>query len=70
MLDFEQKMVSWGRVADLTQRTIVWSMVGLTVYAGVVLTRRSYGLVQRHRKIKSLELSPADEVSKLLLCQC
>ncbi|CAI8057895.1 hypothetical protein GBAR_LOCUS31509 [Geodia barretti] len=54
-------MVSWGRVADLTQRTIVWSMVGLTVYAGVILTRRSYGMIQRHRKIKSLELSPADE---------
>ena len=56
-------MVSWGRVADLTQRTVVWSMVGLTVYAGVILAGRSYGMIQRHRKIKSLELSPADEVS-------
>ena len=55
-------MVSWSRVADLTQRAIVWSMVGLTAYASVILARRSYGMIQRHRKIKSLELSPADEV--------
>ena len=54
--------MNWSRVADLTQRAIVWSMVGLTVYASAVLARRSYGLVQRHRKIKSLEFSPTDEV--------
>ena len=55
-------MVNWGRVADLTQRTIVWSMVGLTAYASIILVRGSYGMVQRYRRIKSLEMSPGDEV--------
>ena len=55
-------MVNWSRVADLTQRTIVWTMVGLTAYASVLLARGSYGVIQRHKKIKSLELSPTNEV--------
>ena len=57
-------MVNWSRIADLTQRTIVWSMVGLTLYASVIFARGSYGMVQRHRKIKSLGLPPADEVDR------
>ena len=60
-------MMNWGRVADLTQRTIVWSMVGLTAYASVILARGSYAFIQRHRKIKSLSLSPADEVYNISL---
>ena len=55
-------MVSWGRVADLAQRAIVWGMVGLTAYASVILARGSYRMVQRHKKIKSLGLTPPEEV--------
>ena len=62
-------MVNWGRVADLTQRAIVWSMVGLTAYASIILARGSYGVLQRYRRIKSLEMSPGDEVNLVYPCQ-
>lgn len=58
----QPEMVTWGRIADLTQRTIVWSLLGLTLYGSVTLVRGSYGIVQRHRQLKSLDTTLGDEV--------
>lgn len=54
-------MVNWSRVADLAQRTIVWSMVGLTAYATVIFTKGAYGVVSRYRQRKRLEKAGGNE---------
>ena len=57
----------WNRVADLAQRTVVWTMVGITAYASVIFARGSYAIIQRHRQRKRLAASGEAEDEVLFL---
>lgn len=51
------------RLADLAQRLFVLSMVGLTLYGGVLLTKKiSY--VREFRRMKQLELEQAVDMTE------
>lgn len=46
--------LTWGWVADFTQRGIALTMFALTLYGSVILARGGYGVVQRRRQRKAL----------------
>lgn len=51
------------KLADLAQRFFVLSMVGLTLYGGVLLTKKiSY--VREYRRTKQLELEQAVDMTE------
>ena len=56
-------MVSWSRAADLTQRAIVWAMVGVTAYASVKLAQGSYGVVRRYLQWRRLPKPDGEKVN-------
>lgn len=46
--------LTWGWLADFTQRGIALTMFALTLYGSVILVRGGYGVMQRRRQRRAL----------------
>ncbi len=49
--------MNWSRVADFAQRTFSVSLLGLTLCGVLVLAQGGYGVVQRRKQQKAVEIT-------------
>lgn len=54
----------WRRIADYTQRSISFTLVGLTVLGLVILAQEGQGVIYRYKQGKALKNSMANTASQ------